>query len=181
MRQEIKKEISIPEGVQVEVTGTLVKVTGPKGSLERDFAIPNVTVTSADGQIVVSSPRGTKREKTRIGTNTAHLRNMVKGVVKPFEYTLKICSGHFPMNTNLSGREFTVKNFLGEKIPRKVMLPEGADIKVDGDKITISSSDIELAGRAAAQLEQLTRVTNKDRRIFQDGIYITSKHGKDIK
>ena len=53
-------------------------------------------------------------------------------------------------------------------------------VKVEGSEIIIESTNKELAGQAAADIEQLTRITNKDRRIFQDGIYITEKDGKKI-
>ena len=42
----------------------------------------------------------------------------------------------------------------------------------------IEPADIELVGMTATRMEQLTRVTKRDRRVFQDGIFITEKAGK---
>ena len=103
------------------------------------------------------------------------MKNMVKGVVEPFQYKVKICSGHFPMNVSMSGQELIVKNFLGEAVPRRIMMPEGTKVKVNGTEIDISSANKELAGQAASRIENLCRITNRDRRIFQDGLYITEK------
>lgn len=124
--------------------------------------------------------KATKREKTIVGAFWSHARNLVKGVQELHIYNLKICSGHFPMNVSVSGQEFVIKNFLGETVPRKVTLPKGAEVKITGTDILVSSPDREVAGLAAAKIENLCRITNRDLRIFQDGCYITHKVGKAV-
>ena len=52
--------------------------------------------------------------------------------------------------------------------------------KVEGEIVTVNHCDIEVAGQTAADIEQLTRRPGFDPRIFQDGIYITKKDGKNI-
>ena len=116
-----------------------------------------------------------------VKTYKAKLKNNLIGVNEGYTYKLKICSGHFPMNVGVNGTEFTIKNFLGEKVPRTITLKEGASVKIEGEQIIVESIDKEKAGQVAADIEQLTRVTNRDNRIFQDGIYITEKAGKIIK
>jgi len=84
------------------------------------------------------------------------------------------------MNCTVTGGQFVIKNFLGEKVPRIVKLRSGVTVKIDGDKVFIESPDKELAGQTAADIEQATRITGRDLRIFQDGIYIIEKAGKPI-
>ena len=105
---------------------------------------------------------------------------MIKGSNEGHVYELKICSGHFPMNVSIQGKELVVKNFIGEKFPRRLKIQEGVIVKIEGEKITVEHTSKEIAGQSAANIEQLTRRPNFDSRIFQDGIYITVKDGKQI-
>ena len=84
------------------------------------------------------------------------------------------------MTLKLEGDNAIIKNFLGEKVDRKVKLPGNIEVKLDKDIITITSVNKEFAGQAAANLEKVTKIRKKDRRIFQDGIYIINKSGKEI-
>ena len=84
------------------------------------------------------------------------------------------------MNVSVSGDELIIKNFLGEKIPRKIKLKQGVEVKVDGNTITVSGPDKELVGQVSADIEQKSRRPGFDKRIFQDGIYLIEKAGKKI-
>jgi large subunit ribosomal protein L6 len=103
---------------------------------------------------------------------------MIQGCTKGYRYMLKICASHFPVTVTVSGKKFSVKNLLGEKIPRELELKPGAKVEVKGEVIEVSGPDKDLVSQVAADIEKLTKVTERDRRIFQDGIYITSKDGK---
>lgn len=186
MKQEIIKEVLIPGEVKVSLDAAVLKVKGPKGEITRNFAYPKISLAfsrdaaagdNIGNKIIISSQKATKKEKKIIGSFFSHIKNMVRGVVEPYVYKLKICSGHFPMAVSVSGRELVIKNFLGETVPRKVKLPEGADVKVSGAEIVVSSVDIEIAGLTAGRIEQACRITNRDLRIFQDGCYIVEKAG----
>jgi len=167
--------IEIPEGITAERKGTVLAVTGPNGTVEKNVGNPRVVITVESDGVKLISKRATKSEKKMINTYKAHIKNMLKGVGEVHQYKLKICSGHFPMNVSINNSIVTIKNFIGESVPRTLALKPGVDVKLDGQIITVESPDIELAGQAAADIEQLTRITNRDRRIFQDGIFIIKK------
>lgn len=178
--KEMVLEVALTEGVTASMQESVLTLKGASGETSRDFRNQQIKLSVADGKIKLLANNATKREKTMLGTFRAHVRNMVRGVTNGHTYRLKICSGHFPMNVSVSGKDFAVKNFLGEKIPRRFTISDDVDVKVDGQEIVIKSVNKELAGQTAANIEQLTRVKGRDRRIFQDGIYITEKDGKAI-
>ena len=176
MRLElIEEEVEIPEGVKVSSENGIIVVEGPKGVLKRKLFNPKVDIVVEGAKIKVRAKNATRREKKVIGTFKAHIINMVKGSKDGFMYKLKICSGHFPMNVSVKDKQMIVNNFFGERIPRVMDLREGVEVVVKGDIVEVSSADKELAGQTAASIEQLTRRTAYDKRIFQDGIYIIEK------
>jgi len=172
------RTIEIPEGVEVSLTGQSVRVKGPKGELTREFALPMISMKMDKKTVTVSADSERRMFKALCGTVWAHINNMIKGVQEGYEYKLKAVYAHFPMTIKVEGNQFLVDNFLGEKFPRKVMLPEGVAVNVNGDEIAVTGSDKELVGMAATKIEQLTRLSYRDRRVFQDGIYLVSKDGK---
>ena len=181
MSKSPEKKIVIPENVNVDVKDRTVRIKGSYG--ENFLSINNVVIglkKEENKLILFAKGKFTKNEKRLINTNASHLKNMIKGTVEPYTYKLKICSGHFPMNVSVEKGNVIVKNFLGEKMARVARILEGSEVKVNGDEIIVTSVNKETAGQTASNREQCTRVTNKDRRIFQDGIYITQKGGKSV-
>ena len=180
MRREILQEIEIPKDIEISIEGDIVKAKGAEGENKREFNLREIDLEKKDNKILIGNKKATKNEKKRINTITAHIKNLIKGAQKKFEYQLKVASGHFPMTVEIQGKIVTIKNFFGEKNPRTCKIPEGAEVKLDGDILTVTSIDKEIAGQAAANLERSTKIRAKDRRIFQDGIYIINKAGKEI-
>jgi len=180
MRKELYKKIEIPEGVEAEIDGTRIKIKGPEGENVRKFSIGSLELVKEGNSISIGSKKSTKKEKKMMNTTAAHIKNMILGVQKKFEYELKAVFSHFPITIEVKGHEVIIKNFLGEKTPRKTSVPKGVEIEVNGNLIKIRSTDRELAGQAAANLETATRIMARDRRVFQDGIFMTKKPGREI-
>ena len=79
------------------------------------------------------------------------------------------------MSVNVEGNKLKIKNFLGEKIPREASILDNVKVQVKGNEILVDGYDLEKTGQTASNIEQSTRITNRDRRVFQDGIYIVKK------
>ena len=178
--EKVEKEIEIPEGIEINIDDNLIKVKGKKGEIQRDFKHPSIKLSKSEKGFKITGNNIGKKEKALIGSIAAHAKNMFKGANEGHCYKLKVCSGHFPMTVSYDNGEVIVKNFLGESVPRKRKIKTGIKVEIKGNDITVSGLDKEKVGQAAAAIEAITRMTNRDRRRFQDGIFITKKAGKEI-
>lgn len=180
MRSDITEKIEAPAETTVEIVDGLIKVKGPKGENERVLTHPEIKITKEGNIIKLVSKKPSKREKKMIYTFRAHIKNMIKGVVEGFVYKLRICSSHFPMAVTVENDEIVIKNLFGEKIPRRTKITPGVTVKIEGDIIVVESCDKEKAGETATRIEQATKITKRDRRIFQDGCFIIEKAGEPV-
>ena len=167
--------IDVPQGVDVMVERGVLKVKGPKAELQRPFPHKSIMIKSEGQKVLIDAKDKSSSSRALVGTFNSHLKNMIAGVQQPYIYKLKIAYTHFPITVTATGSEFSVQNFLGEKKPRKVKIPQGAKVTIQGDKITIESADIEIAGKTATLIELSTKIRNRDRRVFQDGIFLTER------
>ena len=175
MNKDLERFVEIPEGVEVLINGNNVVVKGNGKEVVRNFDKGKVSMAVAEGKVVLTAKGATRRESKMIGTIWAHLKNMVKGVGEDFVYELEVCNVHFPMNVKADDNKITIKSFLGETTKRVAKILPNVKVDIKGSQITVTSYDIEAAGQTAANLEKATRLTGRDRRIFQDGIFITKK------
>jgi large subunit ribosomal protein L6 len=178
-------EIDVPEDVTASMDHLDLTVEGPNGSVTRKLWYPDIDVAvednseSADAdekaKVVVTSEEEDARTHATAGTFESHVRNAFHGVTEGWEYEMEVFYSHFPMQVSVEGSEVVISNFLGEKAPRRTPLRGDTEMEVDGEEVRLHGSDIEAVGQTAADIEQLTRVNDKDNRVFQDGVYITSK------
>jgi len=178
--EKLTETITIQKGCTFTNDKKIMIAKGPKGEVTRAMPDKKIKITAKGNELELLYENATKREKRMLFTTKAHIKNMLKGVQEGFTYKLKICSGHFPMSVTLKGDTFEIKNFIGEKVPRTLKLKQGATVKINGDEITVEALSKEIAGQTAGSIEKLTKRPGFDKRIFQDGIYITEKDGKKI-
>lgn len=177
---EIVEKIEIPEGVEVSADSEKIVVKSGDKEILRKFSHKLIDISVKDNQVTIEAKNATKRENRQIKTMKAHMINMIKGVSENFKYVLEIAHVHFPMNVKIENNKVIISNFLGEKKPRTYTIPEGVEVSLDGNRINVESHNKEWAGQVAASIEKVTRVRKKDRRKFQDGIYIIEKAGRVI-
>tara|TARA_X000001036_G_scaffold1199_1_gene1009 strand:+ start:1786 stop:2346 length:561 start_codon:yes stop_codon:yes gene_type:complete len=172
----IEHTVEIPEGVSATIDGDMVTITGPKGSLSREFASSRHDIFQEGGALIVRIDLPRRKERALAGTWNAHLNNMVKGVKDGFTYTLKALYSHFPMTLAVKGNKFVVNNYFGERVPRSAAILNGVEVKVQNKtEVVVSGIDKEAVGQTAANIERSTTVKKRDRRVFQDGIYLIEK------
>jgi len=161
--------------VSAEIDHLDLTIDGPNGSVTRRLWYPDITVSVADDAVVVESDETDAKTTATMGTFQSHVENMIHGVTEGWEYEMEVFYSHFPMQVAAEGSEVVIENFLGERAPRRTPIRGDTDVEIDGERITLRGPDIEAVGQTAADIEQLTRVTDKDVRVFQDGAYITQK------
>jgi large subunit ribosomal protein L6 len=79
------------------------------------------------------------------------------------------------MTVKLAGGKVVIENFLGERYPRTAKVVGSAQVKIQGDEVTVSGVNKEDVGQTMANIEQATKIKGKDPRVFQDGIYLVAK------
>ena len=166
--------LQIPVEVSAEVDHLELTVDGPNGSVTRRLWYPDVSVSvedmpaSPDGDgetveaVVIKSDVEDANTMSTVGTFESHVENMFYGVTDGWEYEMEVFYSHFPMQVNVEGNEVVIENFLGERAPRRTPIHGDTEVEVDSELITLRGPDIESVGQTAADIEQLTRVTDKD-------------------
>jgi large subunit ribosomal protein L6 len=170
-----KEPISLNNGVKVELSGTHIKVTGSKGTLERDFR-PEVTVEQKDGKLILT-PKGTSKKILAFwGMTRTLINNMVLGVVNGFEKKLVIEGVGYRVKA--SGSTLTLN--VGFSNPVEFKLPDGIKADVDKDNvITLAGIDKELVGQTAARIRDIRKPEPyKGKGIRYIDEYIVRKVGK---
>ena len=180
MRMEIIERVDIPEGVEFSADSEKILAKCGDKEILRKFSHKLIDISVKDNQVIIEAKNSTKRENRQIKTMKAHITNMVNGVKENFKYILEIVYVHFPITVKIENNQLTISNFLGEKKPRVYKIPKGVEVSLDGNRINVESHNKEWAGQVAASIEKTTRVRKKDKRKFQDGIYIVEKAGRVI-
>lgn len=176
--KELVREITIPEDLEVEVKNN--EVTAKKEGNEIRKRFSHILIEKKENKIIIKTEKATKREKKQINTIVAHINNMLKGLQEKFIYKLQICSVHFPMNVSIKEGFVVIKNFLGETRERKAKILPGVEVKIEKELAVVESADKEAAGQVAANIELATKIKGRDKRIFQDGIFMIEKAGRKI-
>ncbi|MFB6282052.1 MAG: 50S ribosomal protein L6 [Haloferacaceae archaeon] len=170
--------IELPDEVTATVDHLDLTVEGPNGAVERRLWYPDVRVSVEDGAVVIDADADDAETTATVGTFESHVRNMIHGVTEGWEYRMEVYYAHFPMQVEVEDDEVVVSNFLGESAPRRTPIRGDTEVTVEEEEVVLRGPDKEAVGQTAADIEQLTRVSGKDTRVFQDGVYITQKPGK---
>lgn len=175
MKHKIEQTIKIPEGISCFYENGKISCTNNTITLERKIEVPEVEVNVSGNEIKFICKSGNKNHYKKIMSNITHINNLLRGLEQGYNYQLEVCHVHFPVTLKVDGNTLSITNFFGEKKPRHAKILPNVKVEINGQKITISSADREAAGQTAANFERATKLRKKDRRVFQDGIYIVKK------
>ncbi len=170
-KTEIKEKVTIPDNLQFTLENNVLTMKGEKGQLSKTFANPHITLNTNGRVIEITSKSVRKKEKALVGTMAAHMKNMINGTSKGFEYKMKTVFSHFPIKTSVDGNDFIIQNFLGERSARRAKILDGVNVEIKAEEVIVRGVDRDKVGQTVANIERATKVKNRDIRIFQDGIY----------
>ena len=123
---ESSDTVNFPEGVKFSLKNRVVKVTGPRGTLTRDFRHLNIEITQEGANVLrVRKWFGIRKELAAIRTVCSHIENMIKvgfcrikdlkhanyfkGVTHGFRYKMRSVYAHFPINITLQENSTVVE------------------------------------------------------------------------
>jgi len=180
-----QETLDIPEGVKVAIKARNVFVEGPRGKLTKNLGHLSVSFSQPSSKVInIELHHGSRKNVATLRTVRTLINNMIIGVTKGYKYKMRYVYAHFPINVNLEKNnetglwEVEIRNFLGEKITRRVVMHEGVDVEASKnvkDELQLSGNDLENVSQSAADIQQICRVRNKDIRKFLDGLYVSER------
>lgn len=146
MSRVAKNPISLPDGVDINISGSELKVKGPKGNLALNLH-PSVRLEEKDGQYRVIPD--SDKNVAMAGTFRALVNNMVIGVSQGFQKNLKLVGVGY--RAQLQGNKLNLA--LGFSHPIHYTAPEGITIETPSlTEIIVSGCDKQKVGQVAAEI-----------------------------
>lgn len=144
--------IVVPNGVEVEVIGTHVRVKGPKGEMEHTFP-PEMSIRYEDGVIRVYRPSDSGYHRALHGMTRALINNMVQGVNAGFERVLEVNGVGY--RAEKDGEKLIL--YVGYSHPVTIEPPKGVSFEVDSRirQIKVLGYDKQLVGQVAANIRKV--------------------------
>jgi len=152
-----QQPIPIPKGVEIRVDAkNVVTCRGPsKGPELTQRMHPAMKIEVGDGEVTVSRPSDQKQHKALHGLTRSLIANMVTGVSEGYEKQLEVFGMGY--RAEVQGQDLVLQ--LGYSHPCRVPIPEGIEIVVEGNRITVRGADKALVGQVAANIKKLRRMS----------------------
>jgi large subunit ribosomal protein L6 len=149
-----RKPIPVPAGVDITITGQLVRVKGPKGELSHTLAEPITAQRAEDGTLSVNRPNDERRAKELHGLSRTLVSNMIVGVTEGYKKTLEISGTGYRVQAKGQDLEFA----LGFSHPVTVTPPKGITFSVERPTVfSIEGIDKQQVGEVAANIRKLRK------------------------
>lgn len=167
-----KKPITIPTGVEVKINDLQVDVKGPKGSLSLRLD-PAVSAVIEENQIIVSLKN--PKKLSFWGLYRSLINNMVEGVTNGFEVKLEVHGVGY--NATMQGQDLVLKVGFSHLV--NFPAPEGVQLSVEKNVITVSGIDKGLVTQTAAKIRKVKKPEPyKGKGIRYQGEKVRRKVGK---
>lgn len=146
-----KKPIEIPDDVEIKIAERLVKIKGPKGEMSKEIPL-EIGIEIKDKKILLNPKRKTKKSGALWGLIRSLLYNDVKGVTEGFEKELELIGIGYRASME---KEKLLVLEVGFSHKVEIEVPEGIDVSVKKNIITISGIDKQKVGEVAAKIRKI--------------------------
>jgi large subunit ribosomal protein L6 len=171
--------VPVPAGVDIKVTGSHVKVKGPKGEMSHTFPAA-ITIEMDGNELKVQRPTDQREHRALHGMTRALINNMVVGVSEGFSRELEIQGVGY--RAELNGKNLILN--VGYSHPVEIEPPAGIEFAVEnrGRDLKISGYDKQAIGQLAANIRKVRPPEPyKGKGIRYKGEFIRLKAGKSGK
>jgi large subunit ribosomal protein L6 len=170
-----KKPIPVPSSVTVTVEPEVVRVAGPRGTLE-ERKNRAIEVRQEGEELLVTRPTDRSEHRALHGLTRSLVANMVEGVTSGFSKTLEIQGVGY--RAQLRGRDLELA--LGYSHPVSIKAPDGIEFEVPlPTRITVRGASKQQVGEIAALIrKQRKPEPYKGKGIRYEGEYVARKVGK---
>jgi len=170
-----KLPVVIPAGVKCELSGSHLKVTGPKGTLAASLS-PEINIAVEGDVIVVTRPSDKIEHRALHGLTRALINNMVVGVSEGYKKTLLIEGTGY--RASIQGKNLNLQ--VGYSHPVVIVPRDGITVEVEGTQtIHVTGIDKQQVGQMAAEIRKMRPVEPyKGKGIRYEGEYVLRKESK---
>jgi large subunit ribosomal protein L6 len=173
--KNFETSVEIPEQVTVSLKKNMLGVTGPLGKTFKSFKKIPVSIEVQDKKISIKTSGSRKKEYAIMNTVKSIIRTLCEGVITGYTVKMKLVYSHFPITVKVQNKEIMIENFQGERAARVARIHGQTKVVSKGDEVIITGPVLSEVTQTAAEIEQKTKIKNKDHRVFLDGIYIFSE------
>jgi large subunit ribosomal protein L6 len=146
-----KQPIPLPTGVEVSIDPDVVRVSGPRGSLE-ERKPRDIAVEKNDGEVVVTRPTDRGEHRALHGLTRSLIANMVTGVTEGFSKRLEIQGVGY--RAALRGKDIELQ--VGYSHPVSIPAPEGIEFEVPAPtQIVVKGNSKQQVGELAARIRKV--------------------------
>ena len=169
-----RKPVPVPTGVTIEISGPLVRVSGPNGELQQTIH-PDLHVVQDDNELIVTRPSDRREHRAHHGLARSLINNMVVGVSDGFTKSLEIQGTGY--RAELDGQTLVLRVGFSHLV--RIDPPEGIVFEVEGQIVHVRGADKQAVGQQAAEIRAVRPPEPyKGKGIRYRGEWVRRKQGK---
>lgn len=170
-----KHSIALPSGVSVNITPSMVEVSGRLGKIS--YSYPEVVkITQDQSGITVAPVNDESFSRSMWGTMQRNIKNAVKGVSEGFTYNLDLVGVGY--RASVQGRNLVLQ--LGYSHDITYPLPQGVEAKCEKPtSIALTGADKQILGQIASELQShRPPEPYKGKGVIKEKQFVLRKEGK---